>query len=221
MNAVSLIFAVLGTIGMIFALSMDTTVTTDFGARVHNIGLVSDRQTYSLVSGFMLLVSAVLFGFSTLRQSSANQKPSASKLAASVCVLLTGAFVVWYSVGRTSPTAPVESKVSVPRSPTTPDDSLYLPVEPFTVNLAGGGDNFLQIAMVWLLSKNSDRETIQIFNASIRNKILQLLSTKSLDQVSGSENKAKLAEEIRTTVNRTVGEKANVKEVVFTTFVTQ
>lgn len=115
-----------------------------------------------------------------------------------------------------------------PDAPLPPIPSTSLPseisprieIEPFTVQL-GGSDNFLQTTMVWTLASSADKAVLQSFNPEIRHKILLLLSSKSLSQVSGAAAQAKLAEEIRSIANSIVGSKgATVKGVSFVTFVT-
>ena len=51
-----------GLLGLWIAFAMDTTVATEFG-RVHNIGLMSQRTNYLIVSGIITLVGVLLLGF--------------------------------------------------------------------------------------------------------------------------------------------------------------
>ena len=49
---------------MFFGLNIDTTVATDLGGRrVHNIGLMNDKQNVLLVGAAITVVGAVLLGF--------------------------------------------------------------------------------------------------------------------------------------------------------------
>lgn len=80
MKPLSLILCTIGIIGIFFALSMDTSVATYGGDRIHNIGLISDRQNYVIASGILLLVGVILFGFSTISiRSTPNQQRASFK----------------------------------------------------------------------------------------------------------------------------------------------
>lgn len=59
MRAFGIFIAVGGVSGLIFALIMDTSVSTGFGS-VNNIGLMADRQNYMIASGVAIIVG-VLF----------------------------------------------------------------------------------------------------------------------------------------------------------------
>lgn len=50
---------VVGIVVLIVALSMDTSVSTDFG-RVNNLGLMKDQQNYLMVSGLMIIAGLVM-----------------------------------------------------------------------------------------------------------------------------------------------------------------
>lgn len=78
MKPLSLFLCAIGIIGIIFAILMDTSVATYGGDRIHNIGLISDQQNYVIVSGILLLVGVILFGFSTssIRSTQKQQLPS-------------------------------------------------------------------------------------------------------------------------------------------------
>jgi hypothetical protein len=45
---------------------MDTTVSTSGGDRVHNIGLMNDRQNYLIVSGMVAIAGILFLGFGEL-----------------------------------------------------------------------------------------------------------------------------------------------------------
>jgi hypothetical protein len=84
MKLFSLVLCILASFGIFLALSMDTSVATSYG-RVHNVGLVSDRQIYIIASALFLLIGVILFGFSTLRPAS-NQQPFARTLLIAIAI---------------------------------------------------------------------------------------------------------------------------------------
>lgn len=58
---------VLGALGLMFALSMDTSVSAGFFGRVNNIGLMNDKQNYIiaavvLIAGLLMAVLGVKSG---------------------------------------------------------------------------------------------------------------------------------------------------------------
>ena len=67
MKGVGIILLVAGLIGAVFALSMDTSVSTGYGS-VNNIGLMAEKQNTLLFAGIAAIVGAILFGFASVRQ---------------------------------------------------------------------------------------------------------------------------------------------------------
>jgi len=105
-----------------------------------------------------------------------------------------------------------EEKKKVPMS--------YLSLEPFVVNLRGGGKRFLKVAITLGLEGEKTAEQLKGRIPPIRNAILMLLTNKTFEEVSSVGGKKKLQEEIIACVNGIVeGEK--VKEVYFTDFIAQ
>ena len=85
MKKIGIITSILGALILIFALSMDTTVTymsgmNRFGKEgfnpelksVHNIGLIEKKQTLQMIGGLAILVGVLLIGFSIKEGSSKN-----------------------------------------------------------------------------------------------------------------------------------------------------
>lgn len=64
MKGFGLFLLVVGIIGAIASFSMDVTVATEYGRRVNNIGLMSSRQNFILISCFVTLCGLlmILFG---------------------------------------------------------------------------------------------------------------------------------------------------------------
>ncbi|MCW2255087.1 DNA-directed RNA polymerase subunit RPC12/RpoP [Providencia alcalifaciens] len=64
MKGFGIFLLVIGIIGAIASFAMDVTVATEYGRRVNNIGLISARQNFILISCFIILCGLlmVLFG---------------------------------------------------------------------------------------------------------------------------------------------------------------
>lgn len=50
----------IGAVGLIFAFFMDTSVLTESGGRVNNLGLMNDKQNYLIISGILLSIGVIL-----------------------------------------------------------------------------------------------------------------------------------------------------------------
>lgn len=68
--------AVLGLAGMIYGLTMNTTVASHDGTRVHNIGLMDDRRAVQNAAGFVFLAGVVLIGFGSMRPREPGRRPA-------------------------------------------------------------------------------------------------------------------------------------------------
>jgi len=113
-----------------------------------------------------------------------------------------------------------EKKVEVAKKEEKKVPMSYLSLEPFVVNLRGGGRRFLKVAVTLGLEGEKTAEQLKGRIPPIRNAILLLLTNKTFEEVSSVGGKKKLQEEIIACVNGIVeGEK--VKEVYFTDFIAQ
>lgn len=64
MKATGIVLLVIAAIAFLVAFTMDTTVATDFGGRrVHNIGLMNDRQNIIIVAGVLAVIGAIFVVF--------------------------------------------------------------------------------------------------------------------------------------------------------------
>lgn len=59
MRGLGVIILGCGIIGILFALSMDTSVSTQFGS-VNNLGLMADRQNYIIISGLAIAAGLLM-----------------------------------------------------------------------------------------------------------------------------------------------------------------
>lgn len=66
MKNIGIAFLVIGGIALMVGLNLDTTVASGIeGGRVHNIGLMNDRQTIVVIAGVIAIVGAIFVGFSS------------------------------------------------------------------------------------------------------------------------------------------------------------
>lgn len=76
MRPLGIILLALGALGLIFAMSMDTSVSTGMG-RVNNLGLMNDQQNYIIISA-ILLIAGLLTSLAGVFAGSAAERPEAS-----------------------------------------------------------------------------------------------------------------------------------------------
>ncbi|TAL23195.1 MAG: flagellar basal body rod protein [Aquabacterium sp.] len=83
---------------------------------------------------------------------------------------------------------------------------VFVPLEPFTVNLADtGADRYLQVGVTLELADAHVGEDIKLYMPAIRNAILMILSHKTSEELTTTEGKEKLSEEIRVGTARSMG----------------
>jgi hypothetical protein len=58
---------------LLFGLNIDTSVSTEMGGRVHNLGLMSEKQNIIIVGGAMLVAGALLLALSTRGGTTASE----------------------------------------------------------------------------------------------------------------------------------------------------
>jgi hypothetical protein len=63
MKRFGLILLIVGGLVLVTAFAMDTSVDTGAGGRVHNIGLMNEKQNTLLLGAALAIVGSVLFGF--------------------------------------------------------------------------------------------------------------------------------------------------------------
>ena len=100
---------------------------------------------------------------------------------------------------------------------------VFLPLETFTVNLEGG-EHYLQTDITLQVSDPEQVEMIKLHMPRVRSRLLALLSSKSAEALSSSENKKQLAKEIMEQVSMPFdpkGKPQKVDDVLFTSFVIQ
>lgn len=132
-----------------------------------------------------------------------------------VVVLLAGGGGAWFMTqGKHEPG---EEKVEPAKPP------VFLPLETFTVNLQGG-EQYLQTDITLQVADQAQVELIKLQMPRVRSRLLVLLSSKQVGELATSEDKKKLAKEIKDQVSQPFhpkGKPQQVEDVLFTTFVIQ
>jgi flagellar FliL protein len=107
----------------------------------------------------------------------------------------------------------------------TPDKPIFVMLDPLTVNLQSEGrSRFLQIGMALKVRDEPAKAQIVEFMPELRSRLLVLLSNRPPESLVTSEDKAKLAEEIRTALNAPLAAgmpELGIFSVSFSTFVVQ
>lgn len=106
-----------------------------------------------------------------------------------------------------------------------PEKPIFVTLEPFTVNLQGEGRaKFLHVGMALKVRGEPSKAQIVEFMPELRSRALMLLSNRTADSLVSPEDKSKLAEEIRTELNRPLNgdlPEQGIASVAFNTFVVQ
>jgi flagellar protein FliL len=78
----------------------------------------------------------------------------------------------------------------------------FIKMEEFTVNLPGrGGEHYLQASMVLRTGDQATDRRVQEFLPIIRDKVIQVLSSRPMDQLATVEGKTILAKEVALVIN--------------------
>ncbi|GIZ52680.1 flagellar basal body-associated protein FliL [Noviherbaspirillum aridicola] len=102
---------------------------------------------------------------------------------------------------------------------------VFVPMEPFTVNLQSEGiDQYLQVTVTMQVADDTQVELIKQYMPLVRSRILMLLASKKASELNTTEGKEKLQEEIVEAVSKPFtkkGDPLDVSAVLFTSFVIQ
>ena len=131
-----------------------------------------------------------------------------------ITLLIGGGAAAWLLMsGEDSKAAKVEAS-PVP---------VFMPLEPFVVNLQGG-EQYLQTDITLQLEDEAQMAEIKLHMPRVRSRLLTLLSSMDAERLASEEDKIKLAQAIKTQVQRpfdSKGKPQKVKDVLFTSFVIQ
>lgn len=76
MKIIGAIALAIGVLGLLVSLSLDTTVATgDFGRRVNNIGLMTDKQNLLLLFSVVSIIGAIFFALSNKSKATLASAP--------------------------------------------------------------------------------------------------------------------------------------------------
>ena len=133
--------------------------------------------------------------------SSAKQKKSPIMLiGVAVLALAIGGGAAWFFVGHKSGgDAAAEAKPKHLKAP------VFVTLEPFVVNLAGDVQHYLQVGIDLRILDDHVNDQIKVHLPEIRNAVLLLLSSKSVEDLSGMEQKNRLRAELREAINKPLG----------------
>ncbi len=147
--------------------------------------------------------------------------PRSSKLliglliAVGLCALGAGAYIL----SRSNLFGPQEAAAPAPLKP------IFVTLEPLTVNVQSEGrGRFLHIGMALKVRDEQAKAQIVEFMPELRSRLLLLLSNRQPESLLSTQDKARLAEEIRTELNKPLGPNLpaqDISSVSFNTFVVQ
>ncbi len=130
-----------------------------------------------------------------------------------------GFFILWNKISQI-PQDPSQAA----EMPVEEDENIIGPLYPLDtmiVNLAGhGGKRYLRVTMALELSDPESVETIESRLPQIRDAVLMILPTKTYDDVSTTNGKIALRNQVMEKIN-TLMTKGRVNNIYFTEFVVQ
>jgi len=135
-----------------------------------------------------------------------------------VLVLLIGGGAGYYFLGMKKD-APGEEVKKVAE----PKDPIYVVLDPFTVNLSGGGQ-YLQMAITLQMKGEKDGGRLKVYLPSVRSRVLSILSSKTAEELGTEEGKEALKLQVKEAIERPFAEGSTapeLTEVLITAFVIQ
>jgi flagellar FliL protein len=120
----------------------------------------------------------------------------------------------------TSPTRRVEN-ASIDESRSLNDIGVLYPLDTFTVNLkSDAGRRYLKATMSLELSGEELSVELDAKKAVLRDRIIRILSSKTLEEISSKKGKKKVSEQIMNTLNAMITD-GKIQGIYFTDFVIQ
>jgi flagellar FliL protein len=146
-----------------------------------------------------------------------SSKPLIIGLVAAIVLLLAAG--VGYLVVLPKLKAPAVAAAPVPEKP------IFIALEPLTVNLQSDGRaRFLHVGVALKVHDEKAKGQIMEFMPELRSRLLMLLANRTPDSLMSPDDKTRLADEIRTELNRPLGDDLQpqgIAGVSFNTFVVQ
>ena len=119
-----------------------------------------------------------------------------------VLALALGGGAAWFSLGHKSQPQTAVAEATSKHSASAP---VFVTLEPFVVNLAGDVQHYLQVGIDLRVVDSHVTDQIKVHLPEIRNGVLLLLSSKSVEDLSSVEQKNLLRAQIREAVNKPLG----------------
>ena len=132
-------------------------------------------------------------------------------------LLIGGAGYYFLGMKKDGAQSEVEKKVVEVKDP------IYVVLDPFTVNLSGGGQ-YLQMKITLQLDDEKDGLRLKKYLPAIQSRILFLLSSKTAEEITTEEGKTTLKEQLKEVIEKPYVEGAippKLTDVLFTSFVIQ
>lgn len=122
-------------------------------------------------------------------------------IGVAVAALALGGGAAWFFAGKSQPPAAAGPEAK-PKHASAP---IFVTLEPFVVNLSGDVQHYLQVGIDLRVADNHVNDLIKVHLPEIRNGVLLLLSSKTIETLSTIEQKNQLRAEIREAVNKPLG----------------
>ena len=121
-------------------------------------------------------------------------------ILAVLVLLVAGAVAAWFVLGGKDPATEAAEAHDAHHKPN------YVPLDPFTVNLADdAGDRMAQISVVLDVTDTKASEAVAAHMPAIRNNILLLISSRQSKELLTVSGKERLARDIAITAGRAIG----------------
>jgi flagellar FliL protein len=133
-----------------------------------------------------------------------------------------GFFVMWSKITQLSAAPQENSDVEgAEEEDATAQLGPIMTLNPFVVNLADpGGNRYLRMSLELELSEEPVRQEIMTRLPQVRNAMLMILPNKRFEDISSSDGKEELREEIITAMNDLLS-KGEIRNIYYTEFVVQ
>ena len=179
----------------------------------------------------------------TVEESAPKEKKSGNMLMIIIIVVLIliiigGAVVAFLLIGddeidatqiqepqAVEKTAPKQRRTSSPSSYSETrklsDIGILYPLDTFTVNLkSDSGRRYLKVTMSLELEGEELSLELDAKSAVLRDRIIRILTSKSLEEISSKKGKQKVSDQIQETLNAMLTD-GSIKGIYFTEFVIQ
>ena len=131
-------------------------------------------------------------------------------------LVLAGLGGGYFFMKSKSAAAPVERKAEAP---------IFLPLEPFTVNLQPGGrSRFLHVSVTLKLADAASQAQMTQYLPEVRSRVLSTLSNREAESLATPEDRTRLSGEIMQSLSQSFGPntpKQKITGVMFITFMLQ